>query len=394
MDINQEDSKKTIYIELELVLDVYSLVFCSTRFHLERKYHLHIDNQEVALFYGKTIKQGVNDLLSTHSDKLDNSSQEGVDSEVNEIINIFLNYKESLKPTVPSIHVLNELKKNENVDILLFSYIENIILSKIFTDELTQLMKEVVPFDDLVVNPNLNENTTLIFGCINHLDSIMNLSQKSNISVIHVKQPKQEECKLAINTFGNLAFVPFENYGLKKLDPCYEGELKKVELNKQINTAELPFWKASIPVDKIQLRGIVVNGFKRGSKELGVPTANLELWEEHKNKIDGLLPGVYWGTVQFITWANKDELINKFGEKYWENSLRTALSIGWNPSFDNDLRTIEAYILEEFENDFYGEELNIEVTHYIRAESNYSSLDHLIMAIHNDIESTKHTVIL
>ena len=97
--------------------------------------------------------------------------------------------------------------------------------------------------------------------------------------------------------------------------------------------------------------------------------------------------------MQFLSYeSNENELIDKYGDKYKNQKLRTALSIGWNPSYDNTQRTIEAYILEEFENDFYGEELRIEVTHYIRAESNYVALDHLIMAIHNDIETTKHTI--
>mmetsp|Transcript_18447 Transcript_18447/g.18115 ORF Transcript_18447/g.18115 Transcript_18447/m.18115 type:complete len:142 (-) Transcript_18447:56-481(-) len=138
---------------------------------------------------------------------------------------------------------------------------------------------------------------------------------------------------------------------------------------------------------------MVVNGFKRGSKELGVPTANLDLSSENMSKISHLLPGVYSGTVEFITYeTNKDELLEKFGENFASVKLRTAISIGWNPSYDNSHRTIEAYILEEFDNDFYGESLKINLTHYIRAESNYSSLDHLIMAIHNDIETTKHIV--
>lgn len=97
--------------------------------------------------------------------------------------------------------------------------------------------------------------------------------------------------------------------------------------------------------------------------------------------------------MKFLSYeSNRDELLEKFGENFTQVKLRTALSIGWNPSYDNSHRTIEAYILDEFENDFYGEELEIEMSHYIRAESNYSSLDHLIMAIHNDIETTKQTV--
>lgn len=166
-----------------------------------------------------------------------------------------------------------------------------------------------------------------------------------------------------------------------------------MELNREINTPELPFWKGAIPLDSILLQGIVVKGFGRGSKDLGVPTANLDLSTENIEKIDHLLPGVYSGIVEFASYeSNKDELLEKFGDNFTSVKLRSAISIGYNPSYDNTQRTIEAYILEKFENDFYGEALKVHLTHYIRAEANYSSFDHLIMAIHNDIETTKHLV--
>ena len=37
----------------------------------------------------------------------------------------------------------------------------------------------------------------------------------------------------------------------------------------------------------------MVRGFKRGSKELGCPTANIEITPENKEKITGMVPGVY-----------------------------------------------------------------------------------------------------
>ena len=41
------------------------------------------------------------------------------------------------------------------------------------------------------------------------------------------------------------------------------------------------------------LRGQVVKGFGRGSKQLGVPTANLEMTDENRLKTNNLVPGVY-----------------------------------------------------------------------------------------------------
>ena len=39
----------------------------------------------------------------------------------------------------------------------------------------------------------------------------------------------------------------------------------------------------------------MVHGFNRGSKQLGVPTANIKMTEENINKIKNLVPGVYTG---------------------------------------------------------------------------------------------------
>ena len=42
-------------------------------------------------------------------------------------------------------------------------------------------------------------------------------------------------------------------------------------------------------------------------------------------------------------------------------------------------------MLHEFAADFYGEELRLVVTGYLRPERNFSSLDSLVAAIHADI---------
>lgn len=82
----------------------------------------------------------------------------------------------------------------------------------------------------------------------------------------------------------------------------------------------------------MELRGKVVGGFKRGSKQLGIPTANIEMTDENITKTKELIPGVYIGHA----------LLN--GKVYL-----TAASIGWNPVYDNNFKTIEAFLLETFE---------------------------------------------
>jgi FAD synthase len=43
----------------------------------------------------------------------------------------------------------------------------------------------------------------------------------------------------------------------------------------------------------IEISGKVVEGFKRGSKQLGVPTANIEMTTENISLTAALVPGVY-----------------------------------------------------------------------------------------------------
>ncbi|RRT71825.1 hypothetical protein B296_00035098 [Ensete ventricosum] len=47
---------------------------------------------------------------------------------------------------------------------------------------------------------------------------------------------------------------------------------------------------------------------------------------------------------------------------------KMVMSIGWNPYFDNTKKTIEAWLLHDFEDDFYGEELRLTMVGYIRPE--------------------------
>lgn len=118
--------------------------------------------------------------------------------------------------------------------------------------------------------------------------------------------------------------------------------------------------------------GEVVRGFGRGSKELGIPTAN---FPEHV--VDSLPPdlttGIYYG------WGAVGN-----GEVY-----KMVMSIGWNPFYKNTKKSVETHIIHQFPDDFYGEMLSIVIVGYIRPEKSFDSLDALIAAIHSDIEEAK-----
>ncbi|XP_028399420.1 riboflavin kinase-like [Dendronephthya gigantea] len=120
------------------------------------------------------------------------------------------------------------------------------------------------------------------------------------------------------------------------------------------------------------VRGEVVKGFGRGSKSLGIPTANYP--EDVINSLpESLNTGVYYG------WASLN------GDQVY----KMVLSVGWNPFFKNTKKSMETHIIHTFAQDFYGSELRVCITGYIRQESTFPSMDSLIEAIQNDIRIAK-----
>ncbi|CAO2842719.1 unnamed protein product [Amaranthus hypochondriacus] len=125
--------------------------------------------------------------------------------------------------------------------------------------------------------------------------------------------------------------------------------------------------EGTLPVEPWHIGGPVIKGFGRGSKVLGIPTANLSI-EGYSNLLSEHPSGVYFG------WA----AVSKRGV------YKMVMSIGWNPYFNNPEKTIEPWLLHEFKDDFYGEELRLLVVGYIRPEANFPSLESLISKIYED----------
>ncbi|NWS69083.1 RIFK kinase, partial [Crotophaga sulcirostris] len=119
-------------------------------------------------------------------------------------------------------------------------------------------------------------------------------------------------------------------------------------------------------------RGEVVKGFGRGSKELGIPTANFSE-RVVENFPSDISTGIYYG------WACVGN-----GDVH-----KMVLSIGWNPFYKNTKKSVETHIIHTFKEDFYGELLSIVIIGYIRPEKNFDSLEALISAIQEDIEEAK-----
>ncbi|KAI8049061.1 hypothetical protein BDF22DRAFT_658015 [Syncephalis plumigaleata] len=122
----------------------------------------------------------------------------------------------------------------------------------------------------------------------------------------------------------------------------------------------------------------VIHGFGRGSKELGIPTANMEEEAQESLCKDAKL-GVYYGWAQVI--GVEDSRV-----------FPMVMSLGWNPYYKNEKRSAEVHLIHQFPNDFYGRELRVALLGYIRPEKNYDSLDALIADIHMDIKVAQHSL--
>lgn len=79
--------------------------------------------------------------------------------------------------------------------------------------------------------------------------------------------------------------------------------------------------------------------------------------------------GIYYG------WASVNGGIYKM-----------VASIGWNPFYKNEKKSAEVHLLHKFEEDFYGKEIKVIFTGYIRPEKNFNSVEDLIKEINNDIK--------
>jgi riboflavin kinase/FMN adenylyltransferase len=111
-----------------------------------------------------------------------------------------------------------------------------------------------------------------------------------------------------------------------------------------------------------ELDGTVVAGYARGGT-LGFPTANLRTAPELLVPALGIYAGAARGT-------------------------RAAVSIGTNPHYGGEERTIEAFLLD-FDGDLYAQRLVVELWERLRDEQAFASEHELVEQIARDVESTR-----
>lgn len=156
------------------------------------------------------------------------------------------------------------------------------------------------------------------------------------------------------------------------------------------------------PKDVLPIRftSTTTKGFGRGSKDLGIPTANLDREKTITHpaiEFEDLPCGIYWGFCRIVrTSEDKDDSVIF--------ATRTAaISIGYNPTYGNDRKTVEPHLIapnnhwtrhasscgETVFQDFYDLPIRLTVIGYLRPELPFEGLDKLIAAIKRDISDAE-----
>jgi len=148
------------------------------------------------------------------------------------------------------------------------------------------------------------------------------------------------------------------------------------------------------PKSPLYLRAKVVNGFGRGSRQLGFPTANMHVpsvdgsdpscstaseGDSDNQTIEGLGYGVYfgWAKVRGVDGQPRKAVVN-IGKR-----PTFASKDGGGGANDNDV-TIEVHLMHEYASDFYGEELCLVLLGFLRCEMKFGSVAELVQQIRSD----------
>ncbi|TQV98197.1 riboflavin kinase [Cordyceps javanica] len=137
------------------------------------------------------------------------------------------------------------------------------------------------------------------------------------------------------------------------------------------------------PPFPLRMEGKVISGFGRGSKELGIPTANLPVDAAVTPWIGDITSGVYFGYAALsLPAAHPQHAPSPASSSF--SVFPMVMSIGYNPFYKNTVRSAEVHVLHEFSQDFYDAHMRLLIAGFIREEKDYKSLEALIQDINFD----------
>ena len=122
-----------------------------------------------------------------------------------------------------------------------------------------------------------------------------------------------------------------------------------------------------------RVEGTVIRGHQRG-RDMGFPTANLESPAHTAIPADG----IYAGWLSLLDAQGRDA-------ERWP----AAISIGTNPTFGENVRTVEAYALDRDDLDLYGVHAAIDFTHRLRGTQRFDSVEALVEQMRRDVDQAR-----
>lgn len=69
-----------------------------------------------------------------------------------------------------------------------------------------------------------------------------------------------------------------------------------------------------------------------------------------------------------------------------------VMSIGWNPFYKNQVRSVEVHVIHPFKTDFYNALMNLSILGFIRSEKDYDSLESLVSDIKTDTRVSENSL--
>jgi len=230
-------------------------------------------------------------------------------------------------PLLTTVTQKIELIKKEGVDYVL-ALTFNPELANLSAREFVRLLQQHLKMQCLLIGPDF----TLGKKREGNFEALSTLGQEMGFSVIRVT-PK-------INNGDMVSSTSIRNV-------LEEGNIEKV--NRLLGR---PF----------SIEGKVATGAGRGTG-LGFPTANLQVDARQALPPEGV----------YATWA------------YVNNEKHQSMTnIGRNPTFGENERTVEVYLLN-YEGNLYGQNVKIEIKDRLRNEKRFDSVDDLKKQIADDI---------
>ncbi|KAI0449896.1 hypothetical protein F5B21DRAFT_28360 [Xylaria acuta] len=202
------------------------------------------------------------------------------------------------------------------------------------------------------------------------------------------------------------------------------------------------------PPFPLRMEGAVISGFGRGSKELGIPTANLPVDAAAAPWIADARSGVYFGWASLALPATHPDsdstsststststtttststtttatTTTPAANNHTSSSSSTAtdndddaaaaatqqqqqqqqqlllfqiypmvMSIGYNPFYKNSVRSAEVHVLRSFGADFYDAPMRLLILGFVRDEKDYAGLDALVEDIRVDCDVARQSL--